>query len=123
MAKKILIFSTAYLPFIGGAEIAIKEITNRIKDIQFDLITLRFDRNLPKFERVGKVNVYRIGFTMNKPAMADMVKWPLKLNKYFFPFLACAKACRLHRRNQYAGIWAMMAAYAISFDLAGGGPA
>ncbi len=112
MSKRILIFSTAYLPYLGGAEIAIKEITDRIHDIQFDLITLRFDRNLQKFERLGNVNVYRIGFTADNPAMSDLVKWPFKLNKYLFPVLACLTACRLHRKNHYDGVWAMMAAFA-----------
>jgi len=112
MPKKILIFSTAYLPFVGGAEIAIKEITARLEEIQFDLITLRFDRALPKFEKLGNVNIYRIGFTANKPNMSDLVKWPLKLNKYIFPFAAAGAACRLNRKNNYDGIWAMMAAFA-----------
>jgi len=112
MPKKILIFSTAYLPLIGGAEIAIKEITDRLDDFQFDLITLRFNSNLKKSEKVGKINVYRIGFVKNNPSLADLVKWPLKLNKYFFPFTACFMACRLHRRNKYNGIWVMMASFA-----------
>jgi len=112
MPKKILIFSTAYLPFVGGAEIAIKEITARLEEIQFDLITLRFDRALPKFEKLGNVNIYRIGFTANKPNMSDLVKWPLKLNKYIFPFAAAGAAGRLNRKNNYDGIWAMMAAFA-----------
>ncbi|MFA6307046.1 MAG: glycosyltransferase family 4 protein [Patescibacteria group bacterium] len=112
MPKRILIFSTAYFPLVGGAEIAIKEITDRINDIQFDMITLRFDGDLPEFEKVGNINVHRIGFTKKNPAMADLVKFPLAFNKLFFPFTACFKACRLHRRNKYSAIWAMMAAYA-----------
>jgi len=112
MPKKILIFSTAYLPFIGGAEIALKEITDRIKDIQFDMITLRFDSNLSKFEKIGNINVYRVGFTKANPDMADLVKFPLFLNKLFFPFTACLAAGSLHRKNKYDGVWAMMAAYA-----------
>ncbi len=112
MPKRILIFSTAYLPFIGGAEIAIKEITDRIADIEFDMLCLRFDKNLPKFEKIGNINVYRLGFAKKNPTMADLVSWPLKLNKYFFPFIACAKALSLHKKNKYAAIWAMMAAYA-----------
>lgn len=112
MKKRILIFSTAYLPFIGGAEIAIKEITSRIADIEFDMLTLRFDKNLPKFERIGNINVYRLGFAKKNPVMADLVSLPLKLNKYFFPFMACAKALSLNKKNKYGGIWAMMAAYA-----------
>lgn len=112
MQKKVLIFSLAYQPFIGGAELAIKEETNRIKDIQFDMITLRFDSKLPKFERIGNVNVYRIGFTKKNVSMADLVKYPLKLNKFIFPFIACYKAIKLHKKNHYDIVWSMMAAYA-----------
>ena len=45
----------------GGAEIAVKEITRRITDIEFDMVTMRFDKSHSKFERVGNINVYRIG--------------------------------------------------------------
>ncbi|MBI1755215.1 glycosyltransferase family 4 protein [Candidatus Azambacteria bacterium] len=101
--KKILIFSLAYVPFMGGAEVAIEEITNRIShaDFSFDMITLRFDANLPRYEKIGNVHIHRIGFT----------KWGA-MNKYLFPFTACFKAWRLHRKNEYDGIWAMMANYA-----------
>ena len=58
--KKVLIFSLAYIPFVGGAELAVKEITDRIDDTEFDLITFRFDKKWPKFERIGNVNIYRI---------------------------------------------------------------
>ena len=112
MQKKILIFSLAYPPFIGGAELAIKEETNRIKDIQFDMITLRFDSNLPKVEQIGNVKVYRIGFTKKGATMKDLTQFPLKLNKLIFPFIAYYKAVKLHKKNKYDAIWAMMAAYA-----------
>ena len=48
---------------VGGAEVAIKEITSRIStnESEWDMVTLRFDRNHPKFEKIGNVNVYRIG--------------------------------------------------------------
>ncbi|MCK5416149.1 glycosyltransferase [Candidatus Parcubacteria bacterium] len=110
--KKILIFSTTYDPYLGGAEIALKEITDRIFDIEFDMITLRFDSNLPKFERIGNINVYRIGFSRKGIKMSDLINFPLKLNKLIFPFIAYKKAIALHRKNTYSGIWAMMAAYA-----------
>ena len=60
---KSLIFSLSYFPMVGGAEIAIKEITDRISksDIEFDLVTMRFNKKEPRFEVVGNVNVYRIG--------------------------------------------------------------
>ena len=63
--KKILIFSLAYYPnFVGGAEVAIKEITDRIspEDFEFHMITLRFDSRLPKTEKIGNIFVHRIGF-------------------------------------------------------------
>ena len=113
--KRVLIFSLAYYPdVVGGAEVAIKEITDRIspEDIVFDLVTLRFDSELPKFERIGNVNVYRTGFTLLRPEIGDLVKFPLTLNKYLFPFLAYMKANSLHSKNHYDGIWAMMANYA-----------
>ncbi len=112
MPKRILVFSTTYHPFVGGAEIAIKEITGRCSDIVFDMITLRFNSALPKFERIGNINIYRIGFATKNPKMLDLVSWPLKLNKILFPFLACLKAYSLHRKNKYDAIWAMMAAFA-----------
>jgi glycosyltransferase involved in cell wall biosynthesis len=58
---KVLIFSLSYFPLIGGAEVAIKELTDRIPEIEWDMVTLRFDRSHPEFEKVGNVNVYRIG--------------------------------------------------------------
>ncbi|HRY62168.1 MAG TPA: glycosyltransferase [Candidatus Paceibacterota bacterium] len=115
MKKKILVFSLVYYPdVVGGAEVAIKEITDRVspKDVEFDMVTLRFDKNLPKFEKIGNVNVHRIGFTANSPKIADLVKFPLNLNKYLFPFLSFVKAGQLHRERHYDAIWAMMANYA-----------
>ena len=61
-AKRILIFSTAYYPFIGGAEIAIKEITDHLsKDFEFDLIKARLQKSLLKKEKNVNFNVYRVG--------------------------------------------------------------
>jgi glycosyltransferase involved in cell wall biosynthesis len=90
--KNILIFSIAYIPFVGGAELAVKEITDRINDLEFDMITLRFNKNWPKFEKIGNVNVYRI----SSP-------------KILFPFDAFFKAMTLHMKNRYSLIWSIMA--------------
>jgi glycosyltransferase involved in cell wall biosynthesis len=110
--KKILIFSIAYYPFVGGAEVAIKELTDRLPGIQFDMVTLRFDRKLPRFERIGNVNIYRVGFGKDSPRMSDLVKFPLNLNKYFFPLTGFLKAQKLHKKNNYDVVWSMMANYA-----------
>ena len=112
MKKRILIFSLAYYPkHVGGAEVAIKEITDRIdpKEIEFHMVTLRFDSTLPRVEKIGNMLVHRIGFTTKNPTMADIKKFPLHLNKPLFQFLAAWKAHKLHKENHYDGIWAMMA--------------
>src|SRR3989344_400085 len=112
--KRILFFSLTYHPFIGGAEVAIKEVTDRISptDYSFDMITLRFDSALPKFERVGNIDIFRIGFTRPGATMTDMKKFPLALNKYLYPFWALAVAVVLHRRKKYDAISTVMTGYA-----------
>ncbi|TSD05086.1 MAG: glycosyltransferase [Parcubacteria group bacterium Greene0714_7] len=110
--KRVLIFSLAYYPkYIGGAEVAIKEITDRIlpADIEFHMVTLRFDSALPKVEQVGNVLVHRIGFAVQNPSMVDLKKFPLALNKFLFQGLAPLYALGLHKKYNYDGIWGMMA--------------
>jgi len=96
---RILIFSMTYLPFVGGAEMAVKEITDRLNDFNFDLITAQLDKKLPEFEKTGNLNVYRVG-----------QGWIL--DKYLFPFLAYFKAKKLHQKKNYQIVQAIMAFYA-----------
>lgn len=112
MAKKILIFSLSYYPkYVGGAEVAIKEITDRINaaDIEFHMVTLRYDSTLPKIEKIGNVLVHRIGFTLGNPTMADLKKFPLFLNKFLYQGYAPLYALSLHKKYRYDALWAMMA--------------
>lgn len=59
--KRILIFSTAYFPLVGGAEVAVKEITRRIVDTDFVMITARLRKDLPMHERIENIEVHRLG--------------------------------------------------------------
>lgn|SRR3989338_8951044 len=59
--SRILILSTAYLPYIGGSELAIKNITDRINDFEFDLITGKLDKNSLEEEVIGNVRIFRVG--------------------------------------------------------------
>ena len=59
--KRFLIFSTAYLPFVGGAELAVKNITDRILEVEFVMVTARLNKNLPEKEKIGNVFVHRFG--------------------------------------------------------------
>ncbi len=109
--RRILIFSLVYYPRnVGGAEIALKEITDRIPpgEVEFDMITLR--KHAPAFERIGNVNVYRVGFGWHSSNTKSSKIFPL--SKLLYPPLAVLKALILHRSRRYDGIWSMMASYA-----------
>ncbi len=110
--KRILIFSLNYYPrFIGGAEVAIKEITDRLspEEFEFHLLTLRFDSELPKQEKIGNVIVHRIGPTRPHPTITDLGKPPLHYAKYWYQFAAAWHAHLLHQKYRFDGLWAMMA--------------
>src|SRR3989338_9074532 len=98
MAKNVLIFSTAYLPLIGGAELAVKEITDRLPEYRFFLITSRMNRQLPKSEKIGNVEVYRVGFGFS-------------FDKYLLPIFGFLKAKSFLKANNFNLIWAIMASY------------
>lgn len=92
---RVLVFSLAYLPFVGGAELAVKEITERLPHIDFDLVTANLDGKQPQQERIGAVTVYRLG------------RGPLA--KYTYPRAAKKFASRLHQQHAYDAVWAIMA--------------
>ena len=95
----IIIFSTAYLPYLGGAEIAIKGITDHVGDFNFMMLTARYTRNLPRREQVGNVMVYRLGFGA-------------PFDKFLLPVLALIKF--FSARKEISGpvmLWAMMVSY------------
>lgn len=97
--RKILVFSLSYYPrFIGGAEVAVKEITDRISpgEIEFDMVALNGGGE-PKVEKIGNVIVHRV-FDNFGP-----------IQKLFFPFAAFWKAVRLHRTKKHDAIWSIMA--------------
>jgi glycosyltransferase involved in cell wall biosynthesis len=109
--KRILIFSLAYYPFVGGDGVAIKEITKRIspQDIEFHMVTLRFDSTIPQFETIGNVQVHRIGWGYKKPTSEAMRKLRYRFIKLWFQFAAAFYGIRLHRKEKFDAVWSMMA--------------
>ena len=91
MTKRALIFSISYYPFVGGAEIAVKEITDRFGEIDWQMLTLAFDKNLPKEEKIGNVTVHRV----SSP-------------KFFSPFVLAWKGAQLHKKNNFDFVWSIM---------------
>ncbi len=97
--RKILVFSTNFLPNIGGAEIAIEQITNRLTEAEFSLITPRLRGALPSCEQRGRVAVYRVGLGF----------WG---DKFLIPILGFLKARSLHQSQKFDALWCMMASQA-----------
>lgn len=97
--KRVLIFSLAYYPHVGGAEVAIREVTDRIpqSDIEFHMVTLRFSRAEVREEKIGNIFIHRIGSGSGK------------LSKLLFQFNAAYKASALHQKQHFGAVWAMMA--------------
>ncbi len=96
--KRILIFSVAYQPFVGGAEVAVKEITDRIPDIEFEMITLNLDGKQLAVEKISNVLVHRIGGAG-------------RFYKLLFPFSASRYALKLHKEKPFDAIWSIMASF------------
>lgn len=94
---KILIFSVAYHPFVGGAEVAVKEITDRIGDKEFHMVTVNLDGRQLKEEKIGNVFIHRVGRG--------------GVFKHLFPILALVRAARIHREIGLDETWSIMASY------------
>jgi glycosyltransferase involved in cell wall biosynthesis len=96
--KRILIFSTAYYPLVGGAEVAIKEITDRLPGWKFDLVTARIKPGLASTEQIGNITVHRTGF--GKP-----------IDKYLLPIWGVIRALKVTNPNNTPIVWPMMASF------------
>jgi len=96
MKKRILIFSTAYFPLIGGAEVAVKEITGRINDFEFVMVSPRLRKDLPETEQMDNLTIHRIGRGNNFDKFRLFLQGP----KY-------AKSL-----GEFGAIWSIMASYA-----------
>lgn len=98
--RQVLVFSTSYLPYKGGAEIAIREITKRLPSLHFIILTSRFSPVLPRREYHDNIEIIRIGFGCS-------------LDKFFLPFLGFIKAFGLARgcKREKTALWGMMLSY------------
>ncbi|MBU1349170.1 glycosyltransferase family 4 protein [Patescibacteria group bacterium] len=95
--KHAIVFSTAYFPLVGGAEVAMKEVTDRLPDWRFDLVCARIRRGLPSTERIGNVTVHRVGF--GRP-----------IDKILLPAFGAWKALRIPGSRE-AVAWSLMASH------------
>ena len=79
---------------------AIKEITDRLPEVEFDLITARQHRELANVEKIGNVTVYRLG-------LGNVI-----LDKLIVPYWGAIKAVELNRGKHYVFFWCIMVSFA-----------
>lgn len=99
---KILIFTTAYLPYVGGAEIALNEVIKRLKsDFDFVVVTAKLSTQDRSNEIIDGVEIYRLGYGSEG-----------FLNKALFAlFLGPYKAWRLSLKSDFKLIFALQASF------------
>ena len=96
-SKRILLFTTAFQPLIGGSEIAIESVARRLGDVFFDIITPKNRRSLKTVDSKNNICIHRIGFGYEF------------IDKYLFPILGALRALHLMRAKSYAAIHAYQA--------------
>ena len=79
---RVLILTPAYTPLIGGSEIAISQVVDRLPDVFFDILTPRHSRLLPPLEKGKNFRVIRLGFGS-------------RIDKFIFPVLGFLKVRKI----------------------------
>lgn len=100
---RIVVFSIAYSPQVGGAEAAIQELMARMPEYDFVVIAAAYASDNSYRLVEGNVEVYRVGRQFASLG---------RIRNYFYIPLAILCALRLHIRNRFSMIWSIMAAYA-----------
>lgn len=109
--KKVLIYSLYYYPnMVGGAEVAIKEITDRISrdEYEFDMVCLKSKYEEKSFEKIDNVKIYRVGLVSHNKKVQRVLD---KINKVTFFMTGLFKGLSLTRKKDYSLIWSIIASY------------
>ena len=81
--KTILIFSWFYLPLIGGSELFIKAITDRLRGrYRFIIVTSKMDRRLSSLDEYDNVVIHRVGMGT-------------RMDKHLYPLFATPRSLML----------------------------
>lgn len=97
---RLVILTTAWRPFIGGAEIAVEEIIRQEKNnFSFVIVTARLKRNLPVRDLWEGIPVYRLG-------------WGCRWDKIWLIKFAPLLLWWWRQQNRVDLVWAIMASYA-----------
>ena len=100
----IALFTLAYAPFEGGAEIAAREIINRLNSLNFTVFTYKFNKDWLFLEKKDNHSIVRVGRGTKK-------YYGHIWNKIYFIYRAWQEAEKIHRHKRFEVIWALMASY------------
>ncbi|MEK7463435.1 MAG: glycosyltransferase family 4 protein [Patescibacteria group bacterium] len=100
----IALFTLAYAPFEGGAEIAAREILDRLKGLNFTIFTYKFNRDWLSFEKNSNYGIVRVGRGTKK-------YYGCIWDKIYFVYKAWQEAEKIHKHKRFEVIWALMASY------------
>lgn len=109
----IALFTLAYAPFEGGAEIAAREIINRLKGQNFTIFTYKFNRDWLSFEKNDNYGIVRVGLGKSVKANKGGTKkyYGRIWDKIYFVYKAWQEAEKIHKHKRFEAIWALMASY------------
>ncbi|RJQ36824.1 glycosyltransferase [Candidatus Parcubacteria bacterium] len=92
----VLVFTTAYHPYIGGAEIAIEHVARRLaSEYRFFIITARMNRDLAPMQFREEGVIVRVGLGT-------------RYDKFLLPFWGTIKVLGMMRRTKPAFFWPVM---------------
>lgn len=98
--KRVLVFSTTYIPHAGPAEFALYDVMKALPNITFDLITTKFsDKKLDEVHRLPNVTIHEVGAGKRS-------------DKFLLPLLGSRVAKKLHLEHTYMFRWSLFASYA-----------
>ncbi|HEY4499594.1 MAG TPA: glycosyltransferase family 4 protein [Candidatus Paceibacterota bacterium] len=112
--KSVAVFSFAYSPFEGGAEIAAREIITRLPKIHWKIFTHRFDARWSSEESLSDhVEIIRCGSGRRYAVQEGSTTqyYGRLLDKITYIIRVYRAAERFHREQPFRAIWAMMASY------------
>lgn len=101
--KKIIIFALVYLPeYVGGAEVAVDQITKQSSLNGYDLHMITLGSLFAPTQRVGNIQVHYTG-------LLGKNRFLFFISKAMFPFTSVLEYLRLNKSLKFSMIWALMA--------------
>lgn len=106
--RRILVFSTTFIPDAGKAELALYDLMTSLPNVQFDVITTAFSKEgMHQTCDLPNVTLHRVGYGRTS-------------DKFLLPFLGARVARGLMREHTYLFRWSLFASYGALAALMGG---